>query len=142
MTARAVYERALSLINERDAKGAYHSDIQDFEENADELINSLVTLLIADESIVTKVPIRELEEKLEKVTSLDSEVPLHISLCSGVLPYLLASVLISEEDSGRADYFYNLFKEAESRVVRGFCSAHHTSVIDVYGGRVSGKELC
>lgn len=142
MTARAVYERALAFINERDGKGTFQSDIQDFEKNAPEVINSCVTLLLYDESIIEKKPIRELEEKLEAVTALDSEVPLHISLCSGVLPYLLASMLIAEEDKERADYFYNLFKDSENRMVKSYSSAHHTKVRDVYGGNRSGEELC
>lgn len=141
MTARAVYERALSLINERDGKGEFHGDIKDFEKNAPEVINSLVTLLLPDESIILNKPIRELEGKIEKVTDLDSEIPLHISLLSGVMPYLLASTLISEEDSQRADYFYSLYKNARVSVVKGYATLNRSKIRDVYGGKVNGTDF-
>ena len=46
MTARQVYKRALALINERDGSGEYHADVSDFEHNAPEILNTLITLLL------------------------------------------------------------------------------------------------
>ena len=141
MTARKVYERALTLINERDGEGEFHSDIKDFEKNAPEIINSLTTLLLPVESVILNKPIRELEDKIEKVSDLDSPIPLHKSLLSSVMPYLLASTLISEEDSVRADYFYNLYKDARESILRSYASCKRSKIRDVYGGKMNGEEF-
>ena len=132
MTARQVYERALSLINERDGRGEYHSDVKDFEENAPQLINSLITLLLPTQRIIEKKGIREEGFDFEAVSSLDDEVPLHRALSSGVLPFALASLLIIEEDVARADYFYKLFRDSEARVAESYASGSHGSIKNVY----------
>ena len=132
MKARQAYERALALINERDSGGAYHTDVADFEKNAPELINSIVTLLWVDECIVRNIAMREINWNFEPIRTLDDEIPLHEALASGVLPFALASFLILEEDSERADYFYRLYTNARSAVVSAFVSAEHGSVRDIY----------
>lgn len=132
MKARQAYERALALINERDSGGAYHTDVADFEKNAPELINSIVTLLWVDECIVRNIAMREINWNFEPIRALDDEIPLHEALASGVLPFALASFLILEEDSERADYFYRLYTNARSTVVSAFSSAEHGSVRDIY----------
>ncbi len=132
MKARQAFDRALALINERDSGGAYHADVVDFEKNAPEIINSIVTLLWLDECIIRKISPRDFSWDFQPIRTLDDEIPLHEALASGVLPYAIASHLIFEEDSGRAEYFYSLFKNTRSEVVAAFASATHGSVVDVY----------
>ncbi len=132
MTARQVYTRALSLINERDGVGAYHTDVTDFEKNAPEIINTIITLLLPSECIIRGKKIRDLDTPFEGIKALDDTIPLHDALTSGVMPFYLASVMILEEDSVRADYFMSLFRESEERVVKGYSVASHSSVKNVY----------
>lgn len=132
MKVRQAFERAMALINERDSGGAYHSDVVDFEKNAPELINSIVTLLWLDECIVRNIPASEIKWDFQPVTSMDDDIPLHDALASGALPFCLASLLVLEEDAARADYFYRLYNNARNAVVNRFATALHGSVKDVY----------
>ncbi|MBQ7897995.1 MAG: hypothetical protein IJ323_06190 [Clostridia bacterium] len=132
MTARQVYTRALSFINERNGVGAYHTDVSDFEKNAPEIINTIITLLMPSECIIRGKKIRDLDTPFEEIKSLDDTIPLHDALSSGVMPFYLASIMILEEDRERANYFQQLFRESEERVVRLYSSALHTSVKNVY----------
>lgn len=132
MTARQVYKRALALINERDGSGAYHSDVNDFELNAPEIINTVITLLLPSQSIIEGKKVRDLNIPLEAVKTLDDTVPLHEALASAVMPFYLASIIILEEDSQRSDYFFRLFRESEERIVRGYSQLTHSSVKNVY----------
>lgn len=132
MTARQVYNRALSLINERDGVGNFHSDVTDFEKNAPEIINTIITLLLPSECIIRGKKIRDLDTPFETVKALDDTIPLHDALASGVMPFYLAAIMILEEDSTRADYFMTLYRESEDKVVRGYSTACHSSVKSVY----------
>ncbi|MBR5817907.1 MAG: hypothetical protein IKY62_04605 [Clostridia bacterium] len=132
MKVRDAYERALALINERDSSGDYHDDVMDYEKNAPELVNSIVTLLWLDESIIRKVDVRNMGWDFEPMTTMDDEIPLHQSLASGVLPLALASFMLLEEDSARAEYFYKLFSMARADVTRAFASASHEKIRNIY----------
>ena len=132
MTARQVYKRALSLINERDDTGEYHADVNDFELNAPEIINTLITLLLPSQSIIEGKRLSDMDIFFEAVKTLDDTVPLHDALASGVMPFYLASIIILEEDRERSDYFHRLFKESEERVVKAYSTLKHTSVKNVY----------
>lgn len=132
MKVRQAYERALALINERDSGGVYHSDTVDFENNAPELVNTAVTLLWLDDCVIREVPVRDISWNFQPVASMDDTVPLHDALASGVLPFILASLLILEEDHARSEYFYGLYTNARSRVMSAFGTARHGSVKNVY----------
>lgn len=132
MKVREAYERALTLINERDSGGEYHDDVMDYEKNAPELVNSIVTLLWLDESIIRKIDVRDMGWDFPPMTTMEDEIPLHQALASGVLPYALASFMLLEEDGARAEYFYKLFSVARAEVTRAFASASHGSIRNVY----------
>lgn len=132
MKVRQAYERALALINERDSGGAYHSDTVDFENNAPELVNTAVTLLWLDDCVIREVPVRDISWNFQPVSSMDDTIPLHDALASGVLPFILASLLILEEDHTRSEYFYGLYADARSRVMSAFGTARRGSVKNVY----------
>ncbi len=138
MTARQVYNRAIALINERSSGGAYHEDVEDFEKNAPEVMNSIITLLWPSQCIIEKKKLKALSWDFNPIGSMDDEIPLHISLASGPLPFALASFLLLEEDAQRADYFYTLFKKSEESVMKSFAYATHTKIRDIYSGDVNG----
>lgn len=132
MKVRQAFERAMSLINERDSAGEFHSDVGDFEKNTPELVNSIVTLLWLDECIVRNVPVRDISWSFEPVSSMDDDIPLHEALASSVLPFALASLLVLEEDDKRANYFYSLYRNARDSVVSAFATANRSRIKDVY----------
>ncbi len=132
MKARKIYERALALINERDGDGAYHADVRDFEKNAPEVMNSLISLLVCTDAVMKNKRVRESDLDYEGIKALDDEVPLHPALSSGVLPFALASLLVLEEDAERSSYFYKLFRDAEERLLSGFATGKRGPVVSVY----------
>lgn len=132
MKVRQAYERAMALINERDSGGEYHSDVMDFEKNTPELVNTAVTLLWLDDCVIREVPVRDISWSFQPVADMEDTIPLHDALASGVLPFLLASLLILEEDHSRAEYFYGLYTNARGRIMSAFATAHRGSVKNVY----------
>ena len=131
MRAREAYEMSLALINERDVEGDYHSDTADFEKNAHLIINMIIPRLWHNDCLVRGISPKNYRYAFEPLESLDEEIPLHVSVCS-LVPFLLASLLIREEDEKRAEFFRYMFESAESRLLSGFSSAEHKSVVDVY----------
>jgi hypothetical protein len=131
MTGRDVYRKALAIINERDSEGDFHTDTYDYEKNAHELINLLVAKLWCDDCIVKGLSPKDWRYAVEEVTSLDEQISLH-PVFMPCLAFALASLLIHEEDSERADYYYKLFRDSESAIVNSFSRASHSSVYDVY----------
>ncbi len=131
MTGRDVYTKALAIINERDSEGDFHIDTEDYEKNAHELINLLVSKLWCDDCIVKGLSPRDWRYAIEELSSLDEEISLH-PVFLPCLSFGLASLLIHEEDSSRADYYYKLFRDCETGIVETFSRASHSSVFDVY----------
>ena len=131
MTGREVFEAALALINERDSRGEYHSDVSDYEENTPRLISLIVARVWGDDCLVRGIPVNHSSWTAERITSLDTPLPLHEAVCA-TLPYLLACLLILEEDRDRSEYFQGLYVEARRELIRNFSSAKRKSITDVY----------
>jgi hypothetical protein len=131
MTGREVYLRALSLINERDSRGDFHNDTSDYEANAPDLLNIIVSQVWADDCCVRGISPKDYKYTVERITSLDTELPVH-SAVAAIIPYLLASLLIHEEDMTRSEYYRRLFVSSENALLGAFTSAKHTSIADVY----------
>jgi len=106
--------------------------VGDFEKNTPSLLNSLVILLLSDDAVIRGRGVRDISWEVEPLTTMEDSIPLHNALASGVLPFALASFLILEEDRARAEYFYRLYTEARSHVVKAFTSAEHGRIKNVY----------
>ncbi len=131
MTGRDVYTKALAIINERDSEGEFHADTSDYEKNAHELLNVLVSKLWCDDCILRGIPVRDWRYTVEDISSLDEEISIHSAFLPA-LSFALASLLIHEEDSARADYYYKLFRDTEASLMENFARANHTSIKDIY----------
>ncbi len=131
MTGREVFENALAVINERDSTGEYHEDVQDYEKNAPALINLLISRFWADDCVVKGIDTRHWRYTVQNIKGLDEEIPLHPSFLF-VMSLALASLLIHEEDSARAAYYYTLFQDARISLVSSFSHAKKTGIRDVY----------
>lgn len=68
-----------------------------------------------------------------QVADMESEIPLDERVCLGVLPYALAALLLSEEDPGRANFFWQSFEELLRQAQRQL-PAPIEAVEDLYGG--------
>ena len=131
MTVREAYQMALALINERDSEGEYFSDTVDFEKNLPTLASIAVAGVWQDDCTVRGIAPDSHGFVFDRIESLDDELPLH-EATSSLLPYLLASLLLREEDRERSEYYRTLFTEQEYKLISAFKKARHTSVVDVY----------
>lgn len=131
MTGRAAYNASLALINERDSRGECREDILDYEKNAPELLNLIVSGLWSQDCLVRGMSVHSRCYPPEKISSLDDDLPLHEAVCT-LVPYILASMLIREEDSSRAEYFDGLFRRAESTLKSAFARAERQCIRDIY----------
>ncbi len=68
-----------------------------------------------------------------QVADMEADIPLDERVCLGVLPYALAALLLSEEDPGRANFFWQSF-EALLREAQRQLPAPIEAVEDLYGG--------
>lgn len=131
MTVREAYKTALALINERDGEGAYFSDTEDFEKNLPSLVSLAVASVWQDDCTVRGLAPSSHSFAFERFASLEDEIPLHEATAS-LIPYLLASLLLREEDRERSEFYMTLFEEQEYKLISTFKKARHTSVVDVY----------
>lgn len=67
-----------------------------------------------------------------KVTSMEDEIDLDERICTGILPYGLAGLLLSEENPTLANFFWQTFLEQLEEAKRQ-APAAESSVEDVYG---------
>lgn len=131
MTVREAYKTALALINERDGEGTYFSDTEDFEKNLPSLVSLAIARVWQDDCTVRGIAPKSFSFVLEHPIGFDDEIPLHEATAS-LIPYLLASLLLCEEDRERSEFYKALFTEQEYKLVTAFKKARHTSVVDVY----------
>lgn len=68
----------------------------------------------------------------QKVTAMTDEISLDERICTGVLPYGLAGLLLTEENPVLANFFWQTFLEQLEEAKRGV-PAVAESVEDVYG---------
>ncbi len=132
MKAREIFNRAVSLIGERDSDGNLSDDIGDYKNNAVDLLNTLISMVWPSECILRNIHTDSFRYVPPNISSLDDEVALHLSLCHGVIPFGLAYLFLLDEDLARANVFYKLFTEAESKLVYRLMKAKRQRITDVY----------
>ena len=132
-TVQSVFDIAIRLMDEQnEASGATDTaDSKVYALRTPSLLNSLLDrcLPVSDtyrRSVDGSRPI------CPKVSAMDDQIQLDERLCTGVLPYGLAGLLLAEEDPGRADFFWQTFLEQLRWAAEGL-PAVEESVEDVYG---------
>lgn len=131
VTGRAVFEAALSLMNETPTS-IYAPDLEEYELRAVGIINILMVELFPlsvgfGNSTDGKRPLPQRLEVLDDVIQMDDGV------CTGVLPYGLAAHLQFGEDNVRVSYNSQRYEELRDKLARGM-PQEFESIEDVYGG--------
>ena len=132
MTGRAVYFKALSLLNERAADGETQYDTASFEAAAPEMINVLSVMLDDLDLHVKHREFHEANDEPRQISSLDETIYLHPVICASVLPLGLAFFLIAEENSNRASLFFNLYRTEKEALYRKYRSTKRHKIRSVY----------
>lgn len=129
-TVQAVFDIAIRLVDAQNEAtgGTLTADTKVFALRTPSLLNSLLDRVYPASTtcLAGGRPI------CPKVSSMEDPLELDERLCTGVLPYGLAGLLLSEEDPARADFFWQTFLE-QLLDARMSLPAEEGAVADVYG---------
>lgn len=129
MTGNDILERALDLcaLHSGDVESELRGDLQDLKARAPALLN----VLIAEQ---TPLHERLTGQKLEICTLQDmaGTVSLHPGICSSLLPFRLAALLIAEEDRELSALLNEYARDARAALLRDGRAARHR-IVEVYG---------
>lgn len=77
---------------------------------------------------------------MPKLKALEDEIELDDYICTGVLPYGLAGLLLTEENPAMSDFFWQTFLE-QLELARRSLPSREESVEDTYGALWDGIEF-
>lgn len=133
-TVQAVFDIAIRLIDaQNESTGAtLTSDTKEYMHRTPSLLNSILDRAYKASDTYPaeytgKRPI------CQKVSAMEDTLDLDERICTGVLPYGLAGLLLTEEDPTRADFFWQTFLE-QLEDAKNSVPAEIGGVEDYYGG--------
>lgn len=141
-TVQEVFDIAIRLMDEQnESTGSTDTvDTKEYRLRTPSLLNSLLdraypasdTWPGTVEEMDEAGNVRRRRPVCPKVTAMEDEIGLDERLCTGVLPYGLAALLLMEEDKIRAEFFWQTFLEQLAEAMAGVPSGAE-SVEDCYG---------
>jgi len=133
-TVQSVFDIAIHLMDAQNAAtgGTDTADTREYALRTPALINSLLDRVyrFSDTFSVDETGRRPVCKKVE---TMEDGLDLDEGLCTAVLPYGLAALLLSEENPALANFFYGTF-QMELREFGAAMAAKIEPVEDVYGG--------
>lgn len=126
MTGRDIFERALDLCALRGASDSLPDDVGDLESRAVGLLNTLAGEYHALDERLFKT-----ERRMVFLNGLEETVDMHNGICSAVLPYRLASLLIAEEDKELYTVLQYHANDAANRLLKDGTARRHY-IVEVY----------
>lgn len=136
-TVQSVFDIAIHLMDAQNEAtgGTDTADTREYRLRTPSLINSLLDKLypLSD----TYAP-GEGRGVCRKVAAMTDEIGLDEGLCTAVLPYGLAALLLAGEDSALAAFFQQVFLSECERFGARRCGSFE-EVEDVYGGIGKGE---
>lgn len=132
-TVQTVFDIAIRLMDaQNESTGSTETaDTKEYQLRTPSLLNSILDRAYPasdnwPEAVERKRPI------CPKVTAMTDEIDLDERICTGILPYGLAGLLLTEENPVLANFFWQTFLEQLEEAKRGVPSGID-SVEDVYG---------
>ncbi len=127
MTAMKIYNMALSLLGLRRADGSQSDDCEDLRNRSTDILNMLIIENHKLDRMLKNAP------TLQPTTihSLDSIIASHDLICYTLLPYKLAALLISPEDS-QYNELIDMY-DINKLLIRDMLPATRHSIEDCYG---------
>ncbi len=134
MTGQEVFDAAIYLMDwqDNDNGSTDTTDTRDYLFRSVALINSMLDRVFPA-SDNYKVGRDGRRPYCPKITSLDDDLYVDEFICSSVLPYGLASLLIMEENPTMSSYFSQAYEVNLSQAVQTVPSTEE-GIEDVYGG--------
>lgn len=139
-TAQDVFDIAIRLMDaQNESTGSTETaDTKEYRVRTPSLLNSILDRAYpaSDNYPQGVCDIRKAADRKRpicpKVTAMDDEIQLDERICTGILPYGLAGLLLTEENPVLANFFWQTFLEQLEEAKRGVPSGIE-SVEDVYG---------
>ena len=139
-TAQEVFDIAVRLMDaQNESTGATETaDTKEYRLRAPSLLNSILDRAYpaSDNYPGSDARSRPICPKVQKMTD---EIRLDERICTGILPYGLAGLLLTEENPSLANFFWQTFLEQLEEAKRGV-PAGIDSVEDVYGFMTDNLE--
>ena len=134
MTVQEVFDIAINLIDaQNENTGSTHTaDTREYELRTPSLLNSLLDR-VYPYSDTFYAPGKGVRAVCEKVHSLEDMIDLDDYICSAVLPYGLAALLVKEENPDTAAFCWQMFEEGKEDARKHMPASTFDSVEDVYG---------
>ncbi|MBR4870173.1 MAG: hypothetical protein IKU12_05285 [Oscillospiraceae bacterium] len=133
-TVQSVFDIAIHLMDAQNAAtgGTDTADTREYALRTPALINSLLDRVyrFSDTFAAAEGGRRAV---CPKVREMSDTLALDEGLCTAVLPYGLAALLLSEENPSLANFFYGTFV-TELREFGAALAAEFEQVEDIYGG--------
>ena len=137
-TVQEIFDQAIRMMDaQNESTGSTKTaDTKEYELRTPSLLNSILdraypasdTYAAAQEAAGPgKRPV------CQKVSAMSDTVDMDERLCTGVLPYGLAGLLLTEENPTLADFFWQTFLEQLNAAMRSLPS-EIGDIEDVYGG--------
>lgn len=131
-TVQTVFDIAVHLMDaQNEATGATDTiAAQEYRHRTPSLLNSLLDRVYpASDTYQAAAAGRPI---CPKVSAMEDLLELDQRICTGVLPYGLAGLLLAEEDPQRANFFWQTFLEQLQEAGQSLCG-EDCAVVDVYG---------
>ena len=137
ITGMAVFQRAITLMDELNDAGEYvHDDTTEYQNRTLAILNTLINELYPYSDTFPKYTEWQSDRRpvLMPLTALSSVIDLD-DYCSGtVLPYGLAAHLLLDENPTAAGYFQQRYDELKLALQRGAGRlAESEDIVDIYG---------
>ena len=138
-TVQEVFDIAIRLMDaQNESTGSTDTaDTKEYRLRTPSLLNSLLDRVYpASDTFHQSQPGRR--PVCPKVETLSDTLDLDPRICTGVLPYGLAGLLLAEEDPARADFFWQTFLE-QLEAAKQAVPAEEGAVESLYGGIEFGQ---
>ena len=133
-TVQAVFDIAIHLMDaQHEATGSTNTvDTKSYAHRTPPLLNSVLDQVYPYSDTYLAEGSKGQRLCCPKVQSLEDPLDLDEAICTNVLPYALAGLLLTEEDPDRADFFWQTYRE-NLFTLASMGPAQEESVVDVYG---------
>lgn len=138
-TVQSVFDLAIRLMDaQNESTGSTDTaDTKEYRLRTPSLINILLDqAYLASDTLKPTLPGKR--PICQKVIKMEDELDLDERLCTGVMPYGLAALLLTEEDPARADFFWQTYLE-QLREARISLPSQIAEIENVYGGIELGQ---
>lgn len=134
-TVQDVFDIAIRLMDaQNESTGSTDTaDTKEYKLRTPSLVNSLLDRVYPGSDTYTAAATAGKRPVCPKIAAMEDTLELDERICTGVLPYGLAGLLLTEENPTLSDFFWQTFLEQLDEAKRGI-PAEIGAIEDVYGG--------